>query len=103
MGLAMRLVRGGVVENGQAFGVGGHQAVLDAVVYHLDEVAGAVRAAVVITFFGSSRHFVAGGRALIVAAAGRAHLENRIEALHDTGLATNHTATPSHLAPFIAT
>src|SRR5438046_2792283 len=36
----------GAAQDGQALGVGGHEAVLDAVVDHLDEVAGAVGPAV---------------------------------------------------------
>src|SRR5216684_2438912 len=99
VGFAMRLAGVGMLENVQAFGVSGHQAVLDAVVHHLDEVAGAGRAAVKITFFGSARHFVAAGSAINVAAAGRERFENRIEALHNISLAANHLAIAALKAP----
>src|SRR5947209_536019 len=42
------------LEHGHAFGVSGHDAVLDPVVHHLDEVAGAVRTAMEIALFSSS-------------------------------------------------
>ena len=42
----------GPPQNRQAFGIGGHDAVLDAVVDHFDEVPGPVRPAVQIAVFG---------------------------------------------------
>ena len=44
----------GVLQDGEALGIGGHDAVLDAVVHHLDEVTGAVGAAVQIAVFGGA-------------------------------------------------
>ncbi len=41
----------GVLQNVEAFGIGLHQTVLDAVVDHLDEVAGAVRPGVDVALF----------------------------------------------------
>ena len=38
----------------ESFGVGSHEAVLDAVVDHFDEVAGAVRAAVQVALLGGA-------------------------------------------------
>src|SRR5260370_5403372 len=99
VGLAMRFARVGMLENVQAFSVSGHKTILNAVVHHLDEVAGAGRAAVKITFFGSTRYLVAAGSAINVATAGRERLQNRIEALHNVGLAANHLAIAALKAP----
>ena len=53
----------GVLQDVQALGVGGHEAVLDAVVDHLHEVAGAVRAAVQVALLGGARSPLAARRA----------------------------------------
>ena len=60
--LSLALARIGVLDDVQALGVRGHEPVLDAVVDHLHEVAGAVRAAVVVPVLGlgSDRRFVRG-------------------------------------------
>ena len=71
VGLAMRFAGVGVLENVQALRVGRHQTVLDAVVNHLDEMAGAGGAAVKIALFGGATYFVASGSARNVATAGR--------------------------------
>ena len=71
VGFAMRFAGIGVLENVQAFRISRHQTVFDAVVNHLDKMAGAGGAAVEITFFGRSAYFVSSGRAVNVAAAGR--------------------------------
>ena len=47
-----RLPTFGVPQDVEALGVGGHEAVLDAVVHHLHEVPGAVRAAVQVALLG---------------------------------------------------
>ena len=69
----------GVVEDVEAFGVGGHDAVLDAVVHHLDEVAGAVGSAVEIAMLGGAADLLASGRARGFVDAGGQRLEDRIE------------------------
>ena len=55
VGLALLLARVGVLEDVQALGVGGHDPVLDPVVDHLDEVAGAARSAVQVPALGGAR------------------------------------------------
>ncbi len=62
----------GVVEDVEALGVGGHEAVLDAVVDHFDEVAGAVGAAVEIAVLGEvpPELLAAGGAGSFVDAGG---------------------------------
>ena len=42
----------GMLEDVESFGIGRHDAVLDAVVDHLDEMAGAVRSAVQVALLG---------------------------------------------------
>ena len=54
----------GVLQDVQALGVGGHQAVLDAVVDHLHEVAGAGGAAVQVALLGGAGSPLAAGRAV---------------------------------------
>src|SRR5438876_679017 len=71
VGVAMGFAGVGVLENVQALRVGRHQTVLDAVVNHLDEMAGAGGAAVKIALFGCATYFVASGSARNVATAGR--------------------------------
>ena len=56
-------------ENVEAFGIGLHQAVFDAVVDHLDEMAGAVRAGMDVAVLGARIAAVAAGRARHVARA----------------------------------
>src|SRR5260370_22851573 len=95
----MGLARVGVLEVVQAFGVGGHQAVFDAVVNHLDEVASTGRAAVEIALLGSAGYFFAARRAIDIAAARRKRFENGIESLHDVGFASDHLAITAFEAP----
>ena len=52
---ALRVADIGVVEDVEPLGVGGHDAVLDAVVDHLDEVPRAVRPAVQVALLGRAR------------------------------------------------
>src|SRR5207247_181211 len=56
LGVSLALAQAGVgvPEDAQALGVGGHQAVLDAVMDHLDEAAGAVGAAVQVAALGGA-------------------------------------------------
>src|SRR5579884_305106 len=72
----------GAAQDAEAFGVGGHDAVLDSVVHHLDEVSGAVRAAVEITRFGGALQRFAPRGAGNLAAAGRQGTEDGVEMLH---------------------
>ena len=76
----------------EALGERLHDAVLDAVVDHLDEVARADRAAVQIALLRGAGDLVAARRALDLAAAWRERLEDRIEALDDLVLAADHEA-----------
>ena len=52
----------GAAQDAQPLGVGGHDAVLDAVVHHLDEVAGAVGPAVQVALLGGAADRLASRR-----------------------------------------
>ena len=89
----------GGAQHAQPFGVGGHDAVLDPVVHHLDEMAGAVRSAVQIPPFGGAADALSPRRAWDVADAGRQRREDRIEVLDDIRLATDHQAVAAFPSP----
>src|SRR5271155_2188411 len=74
----------GVLENVKTFGVGGHEAVLDAVMNHFDEVSRAAGATVEIAVFsGAAGNFFAAGSAIDVAASGSESFEDGIQVLDD--------------------
>src|SRR5262249_1444774 len=89
----------GVAQDAQPLGVGGHDAVFDTVVDHLDEVAGAIRTAVQITRFGGAVELFASRCARDVAAARSQALEDRIETLDRVSLAPDHHAVATFQAP----
>src|SRR5580704_14258889 len=92
----------GVLQDVEPFRVRGHQAVLDAVVYHLYEVAGTRGAAVEIALLGGATQFFATRSAINRAAPGGERLEDRIEVLHDVRLATDHLAVAALKSPHAA-
>src|SRR5690242_11074162 len=92
-----------MLQNVQALGVSSHQAVLDAVVHHLDEMSGARRAAVQVAFFGGVTHFFAPGSSLDIAAPGCERLEDRIKPLHNVRFPANHLAVAALKPPDSAT
>ena len=81
-----------MVEDVEALGVGGHDAVLDAVVDHFDEVAGAVGAAVEIAVLGGAADFLAAGGAGSFVDAGGEGLEDGFAALEGGVGAADHEA-----------
>src|SRR5271165_6572869 len=89
----------GVLQDIQAFGVGGHDAVLDAVVHHFDEVARAAGAAMEIAFLGSASGFFAARSAVYVAATGSQRFEDGIEVLDDVVFPADHLAVAALEAP----
>jgi hypothetical protein len=62
-------------QDADSLGVGSHQTVLDAIVDHLDEVAGAVGAAVQVALLGGAFALLASGGARNVARAGASVLK----------------------------
>ena len=83
----------------QAFRVGGHHAVLDAVVDHLDEVARATRAAVQIAVFGGAADLLPAGRARSLIDTWGQRGEDRVEALDDGIFAADHQAVAALRSP----
>ena len=83
----------------QPFGVGGHDAVFDAVVHHLDEVAGARGPAVQVALLGGAVELLAAWGARYVAHARRERLENRVEALDRLIRAADHHAVAAFQSP----
>src|SRR5215475_11287203 len=86
-------------QNAHTFGVGSHQSVLDAVMDHLDEMAGAVRSAMQVTLFSSAAKLFPAGSARHVAGPGREGGENRIEMSNYLGVAANHHAIATLQTP----
>src|SRR6476661_8546976 len=89
----------GVLKDVEPFRVGGHQAVLDAIVHHLHEMSGTGRAAVEIALFGSSANFFASRSPISVSATGGQRFEDGVEALDDVRFAANHLAVATLEAP----
>ena len=91
----------GVAQDAQPLGVGGHDAVLDAVVGHLDEVPGPARPAVQVALLGGAARLQT-WRRLRRALAGRDGQEDRLQPLHDRVLAADHQAVAAIQAPYAA-
>src|ERR1700730_19238319 len=89
----------GVLENVQAFGVGGDQAIFDSVVDHFHEVAGARWAAMEVSLFRGAGDLFAAGSARCVAATWREGLENGIEMADGVVLAADHLAVAAFESP----
>src|SRR5438552_17984978 len=69
-------------QNTVTFRIRGHDSILDPVMDHLHEMAGAVRSAMQVTLFGRPAKFVAAGGARHLATARRERGKNRIETLN---------------------
>src|SRR5207237_6635007 len=80
----------------EAFGIGLHQAVLDAVVHHLHEVPRARRAAVEVARFRAAAPLFTTRRAGYITDAGRQRAKDRLEAV-DRGLGTTDHQTVAAL------
>src|SRR3954452_17479006 len=79
-------------QDAEPFGVSGHHAILDAVMDHLDEMTGAVWAAVQIALLGCAADSFSSWRTRDVADAGRQRLENRVKSTDCIALSANHHA-----------
>ena len=87
------------LENVQAFAVGLHQAVFDAVVHHLDKVARAGRAGVQIAVFRGRFAAFAAGRLFDGADAGRQGFEDWVQVVKSGFVAADHHAVAPVQAP----
>src|SRR6516164_156421 len=93
----------GGAQHTKSLGIGGHDAVLDAVVHHLDEMPGTVRPAMQVALLGGAADLFAARRARDVAPSGRECRENRVETSDHLGLAPDHHAIAALEAPHTAT
>src|SRR5262245_36148298 len=99
VGRLLFLAHVGVAQDAEALGVSGHNAVFDAIVDHLDKMAGAVGAAMQVTLFGRAVHLLAAWRTRQVTRARRKRREDRIEVLHHVSFAANHHAVTAFQTP----
>src|SRR5262249_23674514 len=90
----------GISQDTQALGVSSHDAVFDAVVYHLDEVACTVRAAVQVTLLGGTADFLeTRGAGNFIAPTWGECRKNRVDVLYHIRLAANHHAVAALQPP----
>src|SRR2546428_2126725 len=89
----------GGTQHAQPLGVRGHEAVLDPVVHHFDEVAGAVWPAMEIPLLGGASGLFTPRRARYVAHAWSQRGKDWIEVFDYLLLATNHHAVPALQSP----
>ena len=82
----------GLVQDVEAFGIGRHDSVLDAVVDHLDEMPGPVRAAMQKALFGAAAACFSSGGRRCGASAGRECRKDRLQVPDNVVLAANHQA-----------
>ena len=99
VGFTLPRPRVGGVQNAQALGIRGHDAVFDAVVNHFDEMARAVRTAMQVALFGGTAKLLATGRAGNIADAGRQGCENGIQTFNDVLFAADHHAITAFQSP----
>src|SRR5205814_589209 len=85
----------GRAQNADALRISGHDAVLDSVVHHLDEMARAVWPAMQVALFGGAGAFLASRGARNLAPAGGQRRKQRVEMRHDRRFtADHHAVTP---------
>src|SRR5665213_3408736 len=90
----------GAPQNVQPFGIRLHEAIFDAVVNHLDEMAGAGSPAIKIAFLSRAGRLFAPRRARDIAASRRKRLEDRIQVVDRLGLTSNHQAETTLETPY---
>src|ERR1044072_9047377 len=88
-----------MMQHVQSFSVRGHQPILDAVMNHLDEVAGAGLTAVQVTISGRARISCASRCWRNCLAPRRESFEDGIEISNDVFLAANHLAVTTIQSP----
>jgi hypothetical protein len=89
----------GRAQDAQTLGVCGHDAVLDAVVHHLDEMPGPVRAAMQIALLGGAAELIPPRRPVDVADAGGQGREDGVQVLNDRLFAADHQAVAALQPP----
>src|SRR5579884_1128226 len=89
----------GVLKDIEALGISRHDAVLDSVVDHLDEMASAAGPAMQVALLGGALARATSGRGLQAAGAWRQRLEDRAEPADRLGFAADHQAVAALEAP----
>ena len=89
----------GGMQDAETLGIGGHQAVLDAVVHHLHEMPGPAWAAMEVTLLRRATEFFAAGRNRGVALAGCEGAEDGIQMPHGRIRAADHHTVAALQAP----
>src|SRR5712692_9136275 len=89
----------GVAQDAQPLSVGGHEAVLDTVVDHLDKMASAVWNAMQVPLFGGTVNPLAARRAQYVTRSLRQRRKGWIEVRNHVLFATNHHAVTAFQTP----
>src|ERR1700745_3829801 len=89
----------GILQDVEAFGIGLHQAIFDAIMDHLDEMPGADRSGMDVALLDSGVAALAMLSARYVAGAGRKRLEDRVEPVDHALLAADHHAVAALDAP----
>src|SRR6266571_4269993 len=92
-----------MMQDTQALSVGSHDAVLNTIVDHLDEVTGAIRSTKKIPLLGSSSNLFTPSSAWCCIDAGSQGREDRVEMLDDLLLTANHQAVTALEAPDAST
>src|ERR1043166_1256563 len=85
----------GSAKNAESLRIRRHDAVLDPIVNHLNEMAGAVRPAMQVTLLGSTLSFFTSGCGRNIAGARSQRRKDWVEVLDDALLAADHHAVPS--------
>src|SRR5579859_7400993 len=88
-----------MMDDVETFRIGSHDAVLYAVVHHLDEVAGAAGAAMKVALFRGATYFVASRGARDIADARGDGLEDRIQVFDGSSRAADHEAIAAFEPP----
>ena len=91
-----------LLEDVQPLSIGGHQAILDSVVHHLDEVAGAVRPTVQVALLGRAAELLAPIRPRRGLDAGRQCGKDWVEMADYVIIAANHQTVPLLESPHAA-
>src|SRR5262249_3522723 len=103
IGVALLLPNISSFQHPKALGVCRHNAVFDAVVNHLDEMAGPVGTAMQVALFGGTLEFFAARGARDAADTGAEGGENGVQLLNHIGFAANHHAVSTFQSPDAAT
>src|SRR2546422_2300971 len=87
-------------QNAESLSVSGHDSVLDSVVYHLHEMAGAIWTAVQVPLFGGPIRLLASGRTRYAAHAWGQRREEWVESFDHIAFTADHHAVTPFQSPY---